>query len=95
MFQGVRARCEVNRLFDPLVADWTGALQSQTVFLERCWYSVAPISRSVRMNVNQIVAELKQERDRLDVAIAALQGAGGSTRRRGRPAGISKGARSV
>lgn len=43
------------------------------------------------MNVNQIVAELEEERDRLDVAIAALQGAGGSTRRRGRPAGISKG----
>ena len=37
------------------------------------------------MDIQNIVADLKRERDRLNSAIAALEGAG--PRRRGRPAG--------
>jgi transposase len=37
------------------------------------------------MDINNILADLKRERDRLNSAIAALEGSG--QRRRGRPAG--------
>ncbi len=37
------------------------------------------------MDVNKILAELREERDRLGEAILALQRVGGSGKRRGRP----------
>jgi hypothetical protein len=56
--------------------------------------------RKVKMDLNRILSDLKAERDRLDRAIAALEGsAGGATRagatgrRRGRPAGSGNGRR--
>jgi len=39
------------------------------------------------MNVDEIVQQLKQQRNRLDAAIQALEGAGGKGKRRGRPPG--------
>jgi len=42
------------------------------------------------MDTQSILAQLKSERDRLDTAIAALEGSG--PRRRGRPAGSGKAA---
>jgi hypothetical protein len=39
------------------------------------------------MPIQNIVEELKRERDRLDRAITALEGGGTAPRRRGRPAG--------
>lgn len=40
------------------------------------------------MDIQSILGDLKRERDRLDKAIAALEGTGaGGGRRRGRPAG--------
>lgn len=45
------------------------------------------------MDLASIVVELKRERDRLESAIAALEGAGRGRRgRRGRPPGASAGA---
>jgi 50S ribosomal subunit-associated GTPase HflX len=41
------------------------------------------------MDIQSILADLKRERDRLNSAIAALEGAG--PRRRGRPAGSGAG----
>ncbi len=41
------------------------------------------------MDIQNILADLKRERDRLNSAIAALEGAG--PRRRGRPAGSGAG----
>jgi len=47
------------------------------------------------MKVNEIVQQLKQERDRLNAAIAALGGMNGAgNKRRGRPAGSTTKARS-
>ena len=45
------------------------------------------------MDIQNIVADLKRERDRLNSAIAALEGAG--PRRRGRPAGSGAGSSSA
>ena len=42
------------------------------------------------MDIQSILADLKRERQRLDTAITALEGAG--PRRRGRPAGSGKSA---
>lgn len=39
------------------------------------------------MDIQSILGDLKRERERLDKAIAALEGTGGGGRRRGRPAG--------
>jgi hypothetical protein len=39
------------------------------------------------MDIQNIVGDLKRERDRLDKAIAALEGLGSGARRRGRPVG--------
>ena len=39
------------------------------------------------MDIQNILADLKRERENLDRAIAALEGLGTQTRRRGRPAG--------
>jgi len=39
------------------------------------------------MNIQNILADLKRERDRISTAIAALEGVGTGPRRRGRPAG--------
>lgn len=39
------------------------------------------------MDIQNILADLKSERDRLDRAIGALEGLGAQTRRRGRPVG--------
>jgi hypothetical protein len=44
------------------------------------------------MDIQSILADLKRERDRLNSAIAALEGAG--PRRRGRPAGSGAGSSS-
>ncbi len=41
------------------------------------------------MNTADIIAELEAERDRLDTAIAALEGSGHS-KRRGRPPGMGR-----
>ena len=41
------------------------------------------------MNVDEIVQQLKQQRSRLDAAIQALEGVGGSGKRRGRPPGTA------
>jgi len=45
------------------------------------------------MNVNRILAELKGERARLDVAISAIEGITRTGTRRGRPAGSRRGRR--
>jgi hypothetical protein len=46
------------------------------------------------MDIQNILNDLKRERERLDRAIAALEGPGGGLRRRGRPAGsVSSGVR--
>jgi hypothetical protein len=39
------------------------------------------------MDIQNILADLKRERERLDRAIGALEGLGTQTRRRGRPVG--------
>ena len=39
------------------------------------------------MDIQNILADLRDERERLDRAIGALEGLGAQTRRRGRPAG--------
>jgi hypothetical protein len=39
------------------------------------------------MDIQNILADLKRERENLDRAIGALEGLGTQTRRRGRPAG--------
>lgn len=39
------------------------------------------------MDIQNILADLKRERERLDKAIGALEGLGTQTRRRGRPVG--------
>jgi hypothetical protein len=39
------------------------------------------------VNIEQIVAELKAERDQIDSAIAAIEGLNSTGRRRGRPPG--------
>ncbi len=39
------------------------------------------------MDIQNILSDLKRERDRLDQAISALEGLGTQTRRRGRPVG--------
>ena len=39
------------------------------------------------MNINGILAELRAERDRIDRAIAAIEGLNSTGRRRGRPPG--------
>ncbi len=41
------------------------------------------------MDIQNILADLRREREHLDDAIAALEGLGTQTRRRGRPAGSS------
>jgi len=47
------------------------------------------------MDIQSILAQLKTERQRLDTAIAALEGGSSAPRRRGRPpgSGASKGTR--
>jgi hypothetical protein len=45
------------------------------------------------MDINNILGDLKRERERLDQAISALEGLGATApRRRGRPAGSGKSA---
>lgn len=39
------------------------------------------------MDIQNILADLRSERERLDRAISALEGLGSQTRRRGRPVG--------
>jgi hypothetical protein len=39
------------------------------------------------MDIQNILGDLRRERERLDKAIAALEGLGGAPRRRGRPVG--------
>ncbi len=39
------------------------------------------------MDIQNILGDLKRERERIDRAISALEGLGGGQRRRGRPAG--------
>jgi hypothetical protein len=39
------------------------------------------------MDIHNILADLRSERERLDRAISALEGLGSQARRRGRPAG--------
>jgi len=39
------------------------------------------------MNVDDVVQQLKQQRDKLDAAIQALEGTSGRGKRRGRPPG--------
>jgi len=41
------------------------------------------------MDIQNILGDLKKERDRIDRAIAALEGLGSAGRRRGRPAGTA------
>ena len=45
------------------------------------------------MDIQQIVSDLKSERERIDAAIRALEGTGKSGRGPGRPPGTSKGKR--
>jgi hypothetical protein len=44
------------------------------------------------MDIQNILADLRRERERLDRAIGALEGIGTQTRRRGRPAGSGQAA---
>jgi hypothetical protein len=44
------------------------------------------------MDIQNILAELKREREHLDRAIGALEGLGTQTRRRGRPVGSGQAA---
>ena len=45
------------------------------------------------MDIDQIIADLKQERARLDQAISALEGTQAVTQRRGRPPGAKPAAK--
>jgi len=47
------------------------------------------------MDIQSILNDLKKERERLDRAIAALEGPGSGPRRRGRPAGSGGGSASA
>ena len=47
------------------------------------------------MDIQQILSDLKNERDRIDAAVRALEGTGRSGRGPGRPAGSGKGSASA
>jgi hypothetical protein len=61
-----------------------GSVLSLPKLLLRLLPVVTP-RRKTHMNIDTIVAELKQERTRLDQAISALEGAGRTSPGRGRP----------